>query len=77
MKTKIKDFTGENIYVGFDVHKKSWTYHYQTDLFDGKTITQPANPQIVTPRTATDKNDPNFLLNMMTILLFNILIACY
>ena len=32
------------LYIGIDVHKKSWTYHYQTDLFDGKTITQPANP---------------------------------
>lgn len=33
------------LYIGIDVHKKSWTYHYQTDLFDGKTITQPADPQ--------------------------------
>lgn len=32
------------LYIGIDVHKKSWTFHYQTDLFDGKTITQPANP---------------------------------
>ncbi len=22
--TQLKDFTGENIYVGFDVHKSSW-----------------------------------------------------
>lgn len=35
------------LYIGIDVHKKSWTYHYQTDLFDGKTITQPANPNIL------------------------------
>jgi transposase len=33
------------LYIGIDVHKKSWTFHYQTDLFDGKTITQPANPK--------------------------------
>lgn len=32
------------LYIGIDVHKKSWTFHYQTDLFDGKTITQPADP---------------------------------
>jgi transposase len=31
------------LYIGIDVHKKSWTFHYQTDLFDGKTITQPAS----------------------------------
>ncbi len=24
MKAKIKDYLGENIYIGFDVHKKSW-----------------------------------------------------
>lgn len=35
------------LYIGIDVHKKSWTYHYQTDLFDGKTITQPADPNIL------------------------------
>jgi transposase len=33
------------LYIGIDVHKKSWTFHYQTDLFDGKTITQTANPE--------------------------------
>jgi len=27
--------------------KKSWTYHYQTDLFDGKTRTQPSNPKVL------------------------------
>jgi transposase len=32
------------LYIGIDVHKKSWTFHYQTDLFDGKTITQPSDP---------------------------------
>lgn len=32
------------LYIGIDVHKKSWSFHYQTDLFDGKTITQPASP---------------------------------
>ena len=35
------------LYIGIDVHKKSWTYHYQTDLFDGKTITQPSNPKVL------------------------------
>jgi transposase len=29
------------LYIGIDVHKKSWTFHYATDLFDGSTVTQP------------------------------------
>jgi transposase len=33
------------LYIGIDAHKKSWSFHYQTDLFDGKTITQPANAE--------------------------------
>lgn len=43
MKTQSTALTPK-LYIGIDVHKKSWTFHYQTDLFDGKTITQPANP---------------------------------
>lgn len=35
------------LYIGIDVHKKNWSFHYQTDLFNGKTITQPANPDIL------------------------------
>ena len=35
------------LYIGIDVHKKNWTFHYQTDLFDGKTITQPASDQVL------------------------------
>ena len=27
-----------------DVHKKSWTCHFKTDLFDHKTVTMPADP---------------------------------
>lgn len=44
MKTTTTAFNPK-LYIGIDVHKKSWVFHYQTDLFDGKTITQPANPK--------------------------------
>lgn len=27
-----------------DVHKKSWTVHFKTDLFDNKTVTMPTDP---------------------------------
>jgi transposase len=32
------------LFIGMDVHKKSWTCHFKTDLFDYKTITMPAEP---------------------------------
>lgn len=35
------------LYIGMDVHKKNWTFHYRTDLFEGKTITQPASDQVL------------------------------
>ena len=41
MKTKIKDFSGENIYVGFDVHKKSWQVSIMTDHSTHKSFSQP------------------------------------
>lgn len=31
------------LFIGMDVHKKSWTCHFKTDLFDYKTITMPAD----------------------------------
>jgi Transposase and inactivated derivatives len=33
------------LFIGMDVHKKSWTCHFKTDLFDFKTITMPAQTQ--------------------------------
>jgi transposase len=32
------------LFIGMDVHKKSWTVHFKTDLFDNKTMTMPADP---------------------------------
>jgi len=31
------------LFIGMDVHKKSWTCHFKTDLFDHKTVTMPAD----------------------------------
>jgi transposase len=41
MKTKIKDFSGENIYIGFDVHKKSWQVSIMTEHSTHKSFSQP------------------------------------
>lgn len=40
MKTKIKDFSGENIYVGFDVHKNSWKVSIMTEHMSYKGFSQ-------------------------------------
>lgn len=32
------------LFIGMDVHKKSWTVHFRTDLFDHKSVTMPAEP---------------------------------
>src|ERR1035437_5110374 len=44
--TKI-DFTGQNIYVGFDAHKKSWRVTVMAEDTIYKTFTQPPNPEIL------------------------------
>ena len=35
------------LFIGMDVHKKSWTVHFKTDLFDNKTITIPTDPAVL------------------------------
>jgi len=35
------DFTGQHLYIGMDVHKKSWSVCIMTDHFEHKTFTQP------------------------------------
>lgn len=39
------DFTGQSIYVGMDVHKKSWTVSIFSEHHEHKTFTQPPNAQ--------------------------------
>ena len=46
MKTTI-DFKGENIYIGFDVHKKDWKVTIMTDRLVHKTFAQPPKPLVL------------------------------
>ena len=39
------DFKGQNIYVGFDVHLKSWTVTIMTEKLTHKTFSQPPKPE--------------------------------
>ena len=41
------DFSGQNIYAGFDVHKKAWRVTIMSDNLMLKTFTQPPKPEIL------------------------------
>lgn len=32
------------LYIGMDIHKKSWSVHFRTDLFDHRGFTMPPEP---------------------------------
>jgi len=38
--SKLLDFSGQNIYVGMDVHQKSWKIHLYSDEFELKAFSQ-------------------------------------
>jgi len=46
-QSKTLDFDGQNIYVGFDVHLKSWKVTIMTDELLHKTFSQPPEPLIL------------------------------
>jgi transposase len=35
------------LYIGIDIHKRSWKIHCATDLFSGKSFTMPPNPEVL------------------------------
>jgi len=35
------------LYIGIDIHKRSWKVHCSTDLFSGKSFTMPPNPEVL------------------------------
>ena len=35
------------LYIGIDIHKKSWSVHIRTDISDHKNFTVPADPSVV------------------------------
>ena len=49
METQINklDFTGQNIYAGFDVHLKSWSVTIMTEKLTHKTFSQPPKPELL------------------------------
>ena len=49
------------LFIGMDVHKKSWTVHFKTDLFDNATVTMPADPVVLI--TYVSKHFPDHEVN--------------
>jgi len=49
MQTQIRDldFTGQNIYAGIDVHKKSWQVSVYSEKLYHKTFNQPPQPEVL------------------------------
>jgi len=43
--TKKIDFTGKNLFIGLDVHKKSWSVTILVEGMEHRTFTQPPDPQ--------------------------------
>src|SRR5690606_34205793 len=48
----IKDMKTEptaqpKLYIGIDIHKRSWKIHCATDLFSGKSFTMPPDPKVL------------------------------
>jgi transposase len=48
INTSKLDFSGQHIYIGVDVHKKSWSICILTDHFEHKTFTQPPDVGVLT-----------------------------
>lgn len=46
-KTKVLDFSGQTIYVGLDVHLKSWSVTLHSEEFELKTYSQAPQPSIL------------------------------
>ena len=49
MQVQIRDldFTGQNIFAGIDVHKKSWKVSIYSEELYHKTFSQPPNPEVL------------------------------
>lgn len=45
------------LFIGLDIHKRSWYIHLRTDLFDGKSLSVPPEADLL--RTYVDRHFPN------------------
>lgn len=45
------------LFIGIDIHKRSWKIHCATDLFSGKTFSMPPRPEVLKDYVAKHYND--------------------
>ncbi len=57
------------LFIGMDIHKKSWAVHLRTDLFDHKGFSMPPDPS--NPMLAAVLSVTRFILCMNNYLLFD------
>jgi len=62
ISTQRLDFTGENIYVGLDVHTKSWKVHIYSDEFELKSMSQEPNVEGLYKFLDHNYKNANYLL---------------
>jgi transposase len=48
------------LYIGIDIHKRSWKIHCATDLFSGKSFTMPPKPDVL--RSYVEKHFSDYLV---------------
>lgn len=44
---KTQQTAQSKLFIGIDIHKRSWKIHCSTDLFSGKTFTMPPRPELL------------------------------
>lgn len=54
------DFTGQDIYIGIDSHKKSWGVSIYSDHFEHKTYTQPVSSKVLYNYLTTNFPNANY-----------------
>lgn len=59
---KSVDFTGQNIYVGMDVHDKSWSVHIYSDEFELKSLSREPDVDRLCNYLRTQYKGANYLL---------------
>jgi len=45
------------LFIGIDIHKRSWKIHCATDLFSGKTFSMPPRPEVLKDYVAKHYSD--------------------
>lgn len=62
ISNKLRDFSGQNIYVGKDVHHKSWKVHIYSDEFELKSLSQEPDVDRLCNYLQTHYQKANYLI---------------